>query len=418
MANIPSFIRTRFDYELSVSKIHPSDRKEYRKWLGEYLAFCREYNLNPTQPDNLSPFVRRLWQKVHSKALQDHAIRAVSIYYRSCGSSSLPLRKNVGKEKIAEKWKQVFASLEGSVKEKGYSRKTLQAYSHWTARLMHHAKKGPSRLIVRDACAFMEFLALKQMVSPSAQNQAFNAILFLFRNVLNKDVEGIEKAARRKYRRNTPQALPRSKIKGIAGRMPHPFNLLTMMLYGCGLRLSEGVNLRLADFDDKLRFVTIRKPKGETMRSVPLPRKILPQLKTHFEKLKKLHKLDLEAGFAGAMKTVSNLNGKETEFESQWVFPSPGFSKDPQTNEIFRSHLHETGFQKAFKQAVKLEKIKDNVSANTLRHSFAIHLLESGFDIHAVKELLGHNNVRTTAIYARAVKTRPSRASISPLDLD
>jgi site-specific recombinase XerD len=191
------------------------------------------------------------------------------------------------------------------------------------------------------------------------------------------------------------------------------------MLYGCGLRLSEALTLRIHNLNFDTQMLSVQFSKGQKSRSVPLPKTIIGELKSHFERVKKLYQMDINAGYHGAFITSSvekKYPNAAKEFAWQWFFPAKNLTKIIEKNELRRYHLHETSIQKTIRNAVRKSMIAKRVSAHTLRHSFATHLLQNGYDIRTIQELLGHSDVRTTMIYTHTIQTK--RKDIrSPLDL-
>jgi integron integrase len=256
-------------------------------------------------------------------------------------------------------------------------------------------------------------------VSASTQNQAFNALLFFYRHVLSKEfgkIEGVVRAKRKPY---IPVVLSREEIDAILTHVSPPYDLVVKLLYGCGLRLSECLHLRVHCFNFDARIVTVHDGKGQKDRTVPLPETILPELRAQIESLKDLHQRDLDQNYAGVF-LVNALENKyknaAKEFTWQWFFPAKRLSYVQEKEEHRRSHLHETHVQKAIKEAVGKARIYKRASAHTLRHSFASHLLQANYDIRTIQELLGHSDVKTTMIYTHTVKSATIKEAKSPLD--
>ncbi|OIP37224.1 MAG: integron integrase [Desulfobacteraceae bacterium CG2_30_51_40] len=265
----------------------------------------------------------------------------------------------------------------------------------------------------------MTFLAVKQKVAATTQNQAFNALLFFYRHVLRKEfgkVDGVVRAKRKPY---IPVVLSREEINAVLKYLSPPYDLIVKLLYGCGLRLFECLGLRVHCMNLDGGVLTIHDGKGQKDRTVPLPQTILPELRAHIESLKDLHQRDLNRGYAGVF-LVNALERKyknaAREFVWQWFFPASQLTRENTTGEYRRYHLHETHVQKAIKQAVNAARICKRASAHTFRHSFASHLLQGNYDIRTIQELLGHSDVRTTMIYTHTVKSVTLKEAKSPLD--
>jgi integron integrase len=267
--------------------------------------------------------------------------------------------------------------------------------------------------------AYLTYLAVKCKVSASTQNQAFNALLFLFRHVLKKDFgdhQDIPRARRTKY---IPVVLSRQEIDAVLKQLPPPYDLVVKLLYGCGLRLFEGLKLRVQDFNFDAGILTIHHGKGRKGRTVPLPQSILPQLRAQLEHVRELHEQDLAAGYAGVF--MEGLLEKKypaapKELVWQWFFPAKTLTLVPVRGEYRRYHLHESHGQKALRAAVRQARLMKRVSAHSFRHSFASHLLQANYDIRTIQELLGHSDVRTTMIYTHTIQSRTVKEAKSPLD--
>ncbi len=276
-------------------------------------------------------------------------------------------------------------------------------------------------LSVSDVKDFLTFLAVKRKVAVSTQNQAFNALLFLFRHVLNREfgkIDGVVRAKRKPY---IPVVLSREEIDVVMANLKYPYDLVVKLLYGCGLRLFECLNLRMQSFNFDFGILTVHDGKGKKDRTVPLPQVIMPDIKEHLEKVKALHDKDLDEGYAGAFMfdlIEKKYKNCAREFVWQWFFPAKILTFVPDTSEFRRYHLHERHVQKAIKRAVNKAKICKRATAHTFRHSFASHLLQANYDIRTIQELLGHSDVRTTMIYTHTVKSQTIKEAKSPLDFE
>ena len=213
--------------------------------------------------------------------------------------------------------------------------------------------------------------------------------------------------------------LSRDEVDKVIGCMKHPRSLVVKLLYGCGLRLSECVRLRIQDFDFDAGILTVHDAKGKKDRTVPLPETIKDELKKHLEAVINLHQQDLDSGYDGVFlegRLDKKYKNAAKELVWQWFFPAPTLTLVPETGELKRYHIHATRIQKALRRAVKTAKIPKRVTAHTFRHSFAGHLLLANYDIRTIQKLLGHSNVRTTMIYTRTVKSPTIKEKKSPLD--
>lgn len=331
-----------------------------------------------------------------------------------------PNARVTGVRPTGASWKWVFAKLESAIKVRHYSPKTLKAYRTWTQKLQAYVKsKDPSLLAMDDVRGSLSFLAVEKNVSASSQNQAFNALLFLFRHVLEKEFERIEGVVRAKRKPYIPVVLSREEVDRVLSQISNPYDLVGKLLYGCGLRLSECLKLRVQDLNFDMQVVTVHDGKGKKDRTVPLPKVLIPELKTQLETVLQIHQEDLAAGYAGVF-LPSSLEKKYTraakEAPWQWFFPAKTLTFVPDSQTYRRYHLHESHVQKAIKKAVATTRIPKRATAHTFRHSFASHLLQANYDIHTIQELLGHSDVRTTMIYTHTVKSRTLKETTSPLD--
>ena len=243
---------------------------------------------------------------------------------------------------------------------------------------------------------FINHLAVEKHVSSSTQNQALNAILYLYKNILDKEIGYIDEINRAKRIKHLPVVFSRKEASDIINNLEGIIKLIVSLLYGTGMRLGEALSLRVKDIDFEMNHIIVRDGKGEQDRITVLPQKIIPLLKEHIRKVKNLHDKDLKDGL-GRTKLPYALAKKyvnaEKEFGWQYVFPASGFVYDKENKLKFRYHVHESVIQKEMKRAIKSAGIVKPGSPHTLRHSFATHLLESGYDIRTIQELLGHIEV-------------------------
>lgn len=301
-----------------------------------------------------------------------------------------------------------------------YSLSTEKTYCEWIVRFIkfYDCKMHPSKMNKREIEDFLSHLATHLKVSASTQRQALNAIVFLYRNVLDIDIsEDIEHAKARSHTR-PPVVMTKNEVRSVLKNMSGTHLLMAKLLYGCGLRLMECVRLRVLDVDFERDLIYIRGAKGGKDRKVNLPLNIKDELKTHIDMVKNLHEKDMMEGH-GEVYIPEALSRKypnaRYEFRWKYVFPSKNPAPDPRTGVIRRHHVIESGLQKAVKTAVDKAGITKRVTCHTFRHSFATHLLENGVNIRVVQELMGHSNVKTTEIYTHVMEKDISRA-LSPID--
>lgn len=295
-----------------------------------------------------------------------------------------------------------------AIRVRHYSRRTEEVYGYWIKRFILHGGKPrhPQTMGAREVTEFLTYIAVKEHVSASTQNQAFSAILFLYKNVLGVELGNID-AVRAKRVRRIPVVLTKDEVKEILDHLRGTYWLVASLLYGAGLRVEcECLKLRVKDVDFERQRITVRQGKGNKDRIVPLPGCIVDRLKRHLEQVRKLHEQDLRDGF-GTVEMPDALDRKfpnaPKEWGWQWVFPATSRYRIPGTLIQRRHHLHETAIQKMIRAAVRKAGIHKRVTPHTFRHCFATHLLESGSDIRTVQELLGHSHVDTTMIYTHVM---------------
>ncbi len=266
--------------------------------------------------------------------------------------------------------------------------------------------------------AYLTHLAVDGHVAASTQNQALNAILFLYRHVLETDLPWMDDVVRAKRPERVPEVLSTQEVARLLANLDGTYKLMASLLYGSGLRLMEVIRLRVKDVDFDYRQVIVRDGKGAKDRVTPLPSSVEHALKVQIDGVAEQHRQDLRAGY-GRVYLPNALASKypkaQRELAWQYVFPSARLSRDPRSGEMRRHHLNEKGLQQSVKRAVQRAGIHKKASCHTLRHSFATHLLERGHDIRTVQELLGHKNVQTTMLYTHVLK-RGGRGVTSPLD--
>jgi integron integrase len=270
-----------------------------------------------------------------------------------------------------------------------------------------------------DIEAFLSHLAIDRKVSASTQNQAFNALLFLYRHVLEKEIGDNINAVRAKKPKRLPTVMAKDETVKVINALSGVHQLMAKLLYGSGLRLMECARLRVKDMDIDRLQILVREAKGNKDRVTMLPESVVPSLKDHLLHVKQLFKNDLKKGY-GRVYLPHALERKYPKANRQWgwqyVFPAKSLSVDPRSRVKRRHHIHENSLQKAVKKAADLAGIIKSISCHTFRHSFATHLLEDGYDIRTVQELLGHKNLNTTMIYTH-VLNKGVKAVRSPLDV-
>jgi integron integrase len=431
MKKIPPDLENRFKTLLEQESFSKQLQIDYQKWLRFYLDFCQKYSFVQSDQNSLDHFIKKLQEKKQTDLQQSQAARAIQLYYKIVAEKEeikdvadnpkeILSENNEQYKTIRADWSSVYKDLSAEISLRHYSPKTLRAYTGWVRQFQAFVKSKDSRLLTgSEARDFLTFLAEKKKVSASSQNQAFNALLFLYKHILKNEfgeLEGVVRAKRKPY---IPVVLSREEIDKVIDCLKYPYDLVVKVLYGCGLRISEGLKLRVQDFNFDTGILNIHDGKGKKDRSVPLPQTLIPDLKAHLKRVIALHEKDLEFGYSGVF-LINQLEKKyknaAKELVWQWFFPAKTLTYVTETNEYKRYHLHETHVQKAIKRAVKKASIPKRASAHTFRHSFASHLLQANYDIRTIQELLGHSDVRTTMIYTHTIKSQTKKEAKSPLD--
>jgi integron integrase len=306
-----------------------------------------------------------------------------------------------------------------AIRARHYSVRTEKAYVGWIRRFLDfHGQRDATTMGARQIADFLASLAMHEHVASATQNQAFSALIFVYRDVLGLEVEGLDDVVRAKRPVRLPIVLTPGEVRTTLRAMRGTPRLVALLLYGAGLRLLECCGLRVKDLDFARREIMVRDGKGRKDRVTVLPASLVPPLRAHLERVQRQHKADLAAG-AGSVVLPDALDrkypGASREWGWQWVFPAARFHVDRDSGERRRHHVHESVIQREFAAAVRGAGLTKPATCHTLRHSFATHLLESGYDIRTIQELLGHSDVATTMIYTH-VLNRGGHGVRSPLD--
>ncbi len=309
--------------------------------------------------------------------------------------------------------------LREAIRVRHYSRRTEKAFVGWVRRfVLFHGKRDPRAMGKAEVSAFLSHLATEGRVSASTQNQAPSAVLFLYAQVLNQDIGWLDELVRAKRPARVPVVMTGDEVRSVLGQLEGTEHLMASLLYGAGLRLLECCRLRVKDVDLERGEIVVRDGKGARDRRTMLPVRLVPALAAQLERVRAQHARDLAAG-TGSVELPLALERKYPrapyEIGWQWVFPATRFYTDAANGRRQRHHLHEIVLQRAMHGAVRRARVMKPASCHTLRHSFATHLLESGYDIRTIQELLGHRDVSTTMIYTH-VLNRGGRGVRSPLD--
>ena len=321
--------------------------------------------------------------------------------------------------RLVQKAPRLLDQVRRAIRVRHYSLRTEQAYVHWIrAFILHHQKRHPREMGPEEIQDFLSHLAVERSVAPATQNQALNALVFLYRHVLEREPGLFDAFTRAKTRERLPVVLTPGEVDQILRHLAPPWRLMTLLLYGSGLRVMECLRLRIKDIDFGYGQLVVRCGKGAKDRVTVLPENAVDSLKKQFAASRALHEEDRRRSVPG-VELPGALDRKYPSAASEWgwfwVFPAPGLSTDPRSGVVRRHHVHPTLLQRAVRSAASLTSIAKPVTPHTFRHSFATHLLERGYDIRTVQELLGHKEVSTTMIYTH-VLNRPGMAVRSPAD--
>ncbi|PKL80025.1 MAG: integron integrase [Candidatus Melainabacteria bacterium HGW-Melainabacteria-1] len=431
MYHIPSSTKANFESCLAASSVAVEARPCYRKWFAYYWDFCQKYQRNPAELASLEAFDSKLQEKQQSAERRIQARLAIRLYLGE-EPASLRIRSERPRAKLnptpapaierlpPTDWEKLYIGLDREIRSRHYSQKTFKSYSTWLRQFEAFTKgKAPASLRNQDVKAFLSHLAVEQNVSASSQNQALNALLFVFKRVLKRPLGELKDVARAKRKPYIPVALSREELDRIFAQLSQPYDLIAMLLYGCGLRLKECISLRVQNLNLELGVLTIHDGKGKKDRTLPLPQMLMARLREQLDHVSHLHLADLEAGYGGAFLFHSldkKYKNAAKELVWQFLFPAKTLTVVPGSGERRRYHLHDTHIQKAITAAVRKARIPKRASAHTFRHSFATHLLQGNYDIVTIQELMGHSDIRTTMIYLQTIKNTTIKEVKSPLD--
>ncbi|MCD6334047.1 MAG: integron integrase [Candidatus Latescibacteria bacterium] len=318
-----------------------------------------------------------------------------------------------------ERKPKLLDRLHEALRSRHYSPRTEETYCLWTKRFVYfHNLRHPAEMAESEINAFLTHLAVKEKVSASTQNQALSALLFLYRHILGRPIGDLGEVIRARKPNRLPVVMTRDEVKTVLGRLTGDKWLMASLLYGSGLRLMECLRLRVQDIDFSRNEITVRDGKGAKDRVTMLPQSLKNPLQDHLRRVKAIHGQDLNEGW-GRVQMPNALDRKypnaPTDWRWQWVFPQENRWKNPKTSEEGRHHAHESILQKAVAGAVRKAALTKRATCHTFRHSFATHLLEDGYDIRTIQELLGHKDLKTTMIYTH-VLNQGGKGVKSPMD--
>lgn len=356
-------------------------------------------------------------------------MRAVGVYFRNFLNNredgKLAARIEIAADGSFNE-ANLLKTLQQSLRVRHYSYRTEQTYMGWMKRYLAYSRTSGGMVSEGRHCMtaqrikdYMAYLAVRRQVSASTQNQAFSALLFVCRDVLQMQVEDLETGVRAKQGHRLPVVLSEEEVLAVFGHMSGTMKLMAQLIYGGGLRVSECCRLRVKDIDFQQGLLIVREGKGDKDRTTLLAEVSKPPLSSHLEQVRLLHQRDLEAG-GGEVWLPHALSRKypnaAKQLGWQYVFPSGSLSTDPRSGKIRRHHVSDSAIQRAVREAVAKAKILKPATVHTLRHSFATHLLLHGVDIRQIQEYLGHAHVETTMVYTHVVKDLRRQAK-SPLDV-
>jgi integron integrase len=419
------------------------------------MDFCEKYKISGEPDERVQSFLDKLKQKNQGDDQRRRAHHAMVLYFKmlnnghsgqqtagvvtsfveqqvvvSQSETKLPEFDSVRKSFYSEagyqekssspEWDTVLAAMADEIKVRHYSRKTLKTYTLWSRKFQYFLKnKLPAELGSDDVKAYLTHLAVDCHVASTTQNQAFNSLLFFYRHGLKREFGILQNVPRAKKSHYVPVVLSRNEIDAILAHLEYPFDLIVKMLFGCGLRLFECLQLRVRDFNFDAGILTIH-GKGKKDRTVPLPESAIDELHRQMQRVAELHEKDLAAGYAGVFLNDAverKFPKAPKELLHQWFFPQETLTLVEEAGELRRYHIHESLLQRALYVAVRKAKIPKKVTAHTFRHSYATHLLQANYDIRTIQTKLGHSSLKTTMIYTHCVPVRTVKEAKSPLDL-
>ena len=415
LPDFQSFLRER--------KLAPDKNIPYLAyWVSRFLSFARKRDIDASEyrEPAVIEFLEALRSDTRVLDWQPRqAEDALKLYYVNfLGKSPAQPGGSAQPDSVPA----VLREVKRHLRLRHYSYSTERTYLQWAERFfsyaLHSGQKAIADLSSKDVRDFLSHLALKQRVSSSTQNQAFNALLFLFRHVLGRETADLGGAVRAKRGPKLPVVLSVEEVKRLLSAMSGTTRLMAELLYGAGLRLMELARLRVKDIDFDAQTIFVRSGKGDKDRSTVLPDAVRDRLQEHLRQVKEVHERDLGLGY-GEVHLPDALGRKYPNAGKEWawqyVFPSVKLSVDPRTGRVGRHHMSDTAIQEAVKRGLRKAGIAKHASVHTLRHSFATHLLMAGVNIREVQSLLGHKNVETTMIYTHVLRDM-SNVPASPLD--
>jgi len=387
----------------------------YLKWVERYLKFVSDESNGKGNTEIIRRFTETLslqyaaWQVAQAKDAVRRYMYFISREEHEAGSPCILSADTSALDNVEERCRKM-------IRLKQLSYQTEKTYLQWFRRFREFTQGDkPTADVLRS---FLSHLAVDKRVSAATQKQAFNALLFVFRSVLHIDIRGLDDVVPSRKPRRLPVVLSETEVSAIMKNLDGAYLLMAKILYGAGLRLSECMSLRIKDIDFERGIITVRSGKGEKDRQTVLPSRLVEEMRQQMESARRYFDNDRKRGIAGvilpkALERKYPHAGREWQWF--WLFPARKLSVDPMTNVSRRYHIFPSSLQKAFRTAVRASPVVKHATVHTLRHSFATSLVEHGYDIRTIQELLGHANVSTTMIYTH-VATRNKIGVISPVD--
>jgi integron integrase len=410
-------LRNFFHHVRTNEKLSETVANYYIYWIGIYLSLSQAYPAGQSLP------LRQAFVLLLSIQFQkwqiDQAENAVSLYeqFQSIRKPSIqPLKHGWAEPRITKnysplaikRWIPERDRLRTELRMRNRSYSTEKSYLYWLQRFSQFVRyKNSTALTEQDLRSFLEHLAVYKKISAATQTQAFNALLFFYRHVLGIDTPDIRNVVRSKHKPHIPTVLTCGEVRAVISALNGVYRLMASLIYGTGLRLRECLNLRIKDIDFERNSIVVRSGKGDKDRETLLPEGLIKPLQEQMRRVRSRFEEDRRNGIAGVSIPAALRRKYPKSPESWkwfWVFPSPKLSIDPAEKIVRRHHIYHSSLQKAFHKAVQAAGLTKNASVHTLRHSFATHLIEHGYDIRTVQELLGHSSLQTTMIYTHVAR--------------
>jgi integron integrase len=415
------------DFLSAVGHIDAKGRSYYLHWINLYLAQTGRTDVDKS---SLSKFLFGLAQRCDEWQVRQ-ARKALQLYcyYRARNNltaqavrkpeTDAPGAPNAANRAAPGAWSRLEDEFVRIVRLKHLSYRTEKSYLAWIHGFKAFLGDRPCNpLTEEDVRRYLSFLAVERKVAAATQRLAFNALLFLFRNVIGNQISDLSTVVPSRRPQKLPVVLTGNELTKVFGKLNGPLRLMAALIYGGGLRLQECLSLRIKDIDFERACLVIRAGKGAKDRETVLAASLVAELNRHLKEVRSLYDRDRRANMPGVPlpdALAAKFPSAGTEWKWFWVFPSPSLTIDPRTRAVVRHHIYPTTLQKAFRDAVKASGITKQATVHTLRHSFATHLVEKGYDIRTIQELLGHADVSTTMIYTH-VATRNKLGVASPID--